>query len=95
LEIFKFHIVKNQKGIGSEKLKHFSDDLYCEYKVLLRAGCIIQDCLYIPFTCWLPGEHGDDDDFFDWYAAKKGLDTWNRRLCIDSELYHRLNFDLN
>ena len=28
------------------------------------------------------GEPGDDDDFFDWYAAKRGLDTWNKKLKI-------------
>ncbi|AKB31862.1 hypothetical protein MSSIH_1172 [Methanosarcina siciliae HI350] len=28
------------------------------------------------------GDLGDDDDFFDWYAAKKGLDIWNKKLKI-------------
>lgn len=28
------------------------------------------------------GELDDRDDFFDWYAAKKGLDIWNRKLEI-------------
>ena len=28
------------------------------------------------------GELGDGDDFFDWYAAKKGLDIWNKKLEI-------------
>jgi hypothetical protein len=28
------------------------------------------------------GELGDEDDFFDWYAAKRGLDIWNKRLNI-------------
>ncbi len=28
------------------------------------------------------GELDDRDDFFDWYAAKKGLDTWNKKLDI-------------
>jgi len=28
------------------------------------------------------GELGDDDDFFDWYAAKRGLDIWNKKLKI-------------
>jgi hypothetical protein len=28
------------------------------------------------------GELGDDDDFFDWYAAKRGYDIWNKRLKI-------------
>jgi hypothetical protein len=23
------------------------------------------------------GKLGDDDDFFEWYAAKRGLDIWN------------------
>lgn len=26
------------------------------------------------------GKLDDRDDFFDWYAAKKGLDIWDRRL---------------
>ena len=30
------------------------------------------------------GELGDDDDFFDWYAAKRGLDIWNKKLKIMS-----------
>ncbi|AKB27955.1 hypothetical protein MSSAC_2697 [Methanosarcina siciliae C2J] len=28
------------------------------------------------------GDLGDDDDFFDWYAAKRGLDIWNKKLKI-------------
>ena len=28
------------------------------------------------------GELGDDDDFFDWYTAKRGLDIWDKRLKI-------------
>lgn len=28
------------------------------------------------------GELGDDDDFFDWYAAKRGLDIWKKKLKI-------------
>ncbi len=28
------------------------------------------------------GQLDDRDDFFDWYAAKKGLDTWNKKLEI-------------
>jgi hypothetical protein len=32
------------------------------------------------------GELDDRDDFFDWYAAKKGLDTWNKKLEILSEI---------
>jgi hypothetical protein len=28
------------------------------------------------------GELEDDDDFFDWYAAKTGLDIWNKKLKI-------------
>jgi len=31
-------------------------------------------------------EAGDDDDFFDWYAAKRGLDIWNKKLKIISEI---------
>jgi len=27
---------------------------------------------------------GDDDDFFNWYAAKRGLDTLNKKLKIIS-----------
>ncbi|MCQ1535872.1 hypothetical protein FTO70_09310 [Methanosarcina sp. KYL-1] len=30
------------------------------------------------------GELGDDEDFFDWYAAKRGLDIWNKKLEIIS-----------
>lgn len=32
------------------------------------------------------GKLGDDDDFFDWYAAKRGLDIWNKKLKIISEI---------
>ncbi|MCZ7392556.1 MAG: hypothetical protein ABOK23_02160 [Candidatus Methanoperedens sp.] len=28
------------------------------------------------------GQLDDRDDFFDWYAAKKGLDTWSKKLDI-------------
>ncbi|VVB96049.1 Uncharacterised protein [uncultured archaeon] len=28
------------------------------------------------------GKLDDRDDFFDWYAAKKGLDIWNKKLEI-------------
>lgn len=28
------------------------------------------------------GELDDSDDFFDWYAAKRGFDIWNRKLEI-------------
>ncbi len=28
------------------------------------------------------GKLDDLDDFFDWYAAKKGLDIWNKKLNI-------------
>ena len=28
------------------------------------------------------GELGDNDDFFDWYAAKRGFDIWNKKLKI-------------
>jgi hypothetical protein len=28
------------------------------------------------------GQLDDRDEFFDWYAAKKGLDTWNKKLEI-------------
>ncbi len=32
------------------------------------------------------GELGDDDDFFDWYAAKRGLDIWSKSLKIISAI---------
>jgi len=28
------------------------------------------------------GELGDASDFFDWYATKRGLNIWNKRLKI-------------
>jgi hypothetical protein len=28
------------------------------------------------------GEFMDDDKFFDWYAAKRGLDHWKRKLAV-------------
>ncbi|AKB74601.1 hypothetical protein MSLAZ_1340 [Methanosarcina lacustris Z-7289] len=28
------------------------------------------------------GEYMDDDKYFDWYAAKKGLDHWKKRITI-------------
>jgi hypothetical protein len=31
------------------------------------------DFLYMPFTCWLPGETRINDDLFDWYAVKGNL----------------------
>ena len=30
------------------------------------------------------GDLGDDEDFFNWYAAKRGLDIWNKKLEIIS-----------
>jgi len=30
------------------------------------------------------GNMGDESDFFDWYAAKRGLDHWNKRLEVIS-----------
>ncbi len=30
------------------------------------------------------GNMGDESDFFDWYAAKRGLDHWKKRLEIIS-----------
>jgi hypothetical protein len=27
-------------------------------------------------------EIGDDNDFFDWYAAKRGFDLWSKKLKI-------------
>ncbi|MCC4771146.1 hypothetical protein FXV91_13520 [Methanosarcina sp. DH2] len=30
------------------------------------------------------GKLGDASDFFDWYATKRGLDIWNKRLKIIS-----------
>jgi hypothetical protein len=32
------------------------------------------------------GDLGDDDDFFDWYAAKRGLDIWDKKLKIISSI---------
>lgn len=31
-------------------------------------------------------ELGDNNDFFDWYAAKRGIDIWNKRLKILSAI---------
>jgi transposase-like protein len=28
------------------------------------------------------GKLGDNDDFFDWYAAKRGFDIWNKKLKV-------------
>jgi hypothetical protein len=32
------------------------------------------------------GQLDDRDDFFDWYAAKKGLDSWSKKLEILSRI---------
>lgn len=32
------------------------------------------------------GELGDDEVYFDWYAAKQGLDIWNHKLSILSDI---------
>ena len=32
------------------------------------------------------GDLGDEADFFDWYAAKRGLDLWEKRYQILREL---------
>ena len=32
------------------------------------------------------GDLGDDDDLFDWYSAKRGLDTWSKGLKIISAI---------
>ena len=34
------------------------------------------------------GELGDNEDFFDWYAAKRGFDIWNKKLKIILELMY-------
>jgi hypothetical protein len=31
---------------------------------------------------WGSGKLDDCDDYFDWFAAKKGFDVWDRRLRI-------------
>jgi 4-alpha-glucanotransferase len=31
---------------------------------------------------WGSGKLDDSDDYFDWFAAKKGFDIWARRLRI-------------
>jgi predicted transcriptional regulator len=31
---------------------------------------------------WESGMLDDRDNYFDWYAAKKGMDIWNKRLRI-------------
>ena len=31
---------------------------------------------------WGSGKLDDRDDYFDWFAAKKGFDVWDRRLQI-------------
>ena len=31
---------------------------------------------------WGSGKLDDRDDYFDWFAAKKGFDIWDRRLQI-------------
>jgi len=28
------------------------------------------------------GALGDDAEYFDWYAAKRGCDLWERRFCM-------------
>jgi hypothetical protein len=28
------------------------------------------------------GEYIDDDKYFDWYAAKRGLDHWKKKLAV-------------
>ncbi len=33
------------------------------------------------------GTLGDDAEYFDWYAAKRGLDLWERRSRILSEVH--------
>lgn len=32
------------------------------------------------------GHLGDDLVYFDWFAAKRGYDLWERRMCILSEI---------
>jgi hypothetical protein len=32
------------------------------------------------------GTIGDESEFFDWFAAKRGLDFWNKRLKIISAI---------
>ncbi len=32
------------------------------------------------------GELGDEEDYFDWYAAKRGYDLWEKRYQILREL---------
>lgn len=71
-------------------VKH--DEEMVKYKIERHVGIcgdfeekygMSSDCFMKKFGA---GELGDEDDFFDWYASKKGLDILSKKLKILSEI---------
>lgn len=77
-EVIRAALEQNER-VAKYKIKKYSD--ICEN--LEKKYEMDSDTFMEKFDS---GELGDDDDFFDWYAAKRGLDIWNKRLKIISTI---------
>lgn len=73
-EVIRAALEQNER-VAKYKIKKYSD--ICEN--LEKKYEMDSDTFMEKFDS---GELGDDDDFFDWYAAKRGLDIWNKKLKI-------------
>ncbi len=65
--------VEHEKHVAKYKIKRYS--MIC-VDFEKKFGCISGE-LRERFEA---GDLGDDTDFFEWYAAKRGLDHWSKRL---------------
>lgn len=67
--------IKRDRGIGEyKKRKYLKICKKFEEKYKMSSDEFLQK--------FDSGELDERDDFFDWYAAKKGLDIWQRKLQI-------------
>ncbi len=65
--------LRQYKFIAEYKAKR-----YVEKCAIFEAKYEMDSSVFLQkFEC---GGIGDEDDFFDWYAAKRGLDIMNRKL---------------
>ena len=71
-EVIRAALEQNER-VAKYKIKKYSD--ICEN--LEKKYEMDSDTFMEKFDS---GELGDDDDFFDWYAAKRGLDIWSKKL---------------
>ncbi|AKB44913.1 MULTISPECIES: hypothetical protein [Methanosarcina] len=77
-EVIRAALEQNER-VAKYKIKKYSD--ICEN--LEKKYEMDSDTFMEKFDS---GELGDDDDFFDWYAAKRGLDIWSKKLKIISTI---------